>query len=111
MFRPLFSLHRDWLKAERIMELSAKKSISIQVKVVTGASRVAFSGIEGDCYKIRLSEKPLKGRANKQLIHFLSDILDIPKSNIQILRGEKSKLKTIKISGLSPEEVQERFKS
>lgn len=40
---------------------------------------------------------PQKGKANVKIIEMLSDYLKIPKSNINIVSGEKSKLKIVEI--------------
>ncbi|KKP38098.1 MAG: hypothetical protein UR28_C0022G0020 [Candidatus Peregrinibacteria bacterium GW2011_GWF2_33_10] len=49
-------------------------------------------------FKIRLKAVPEKGKANKELIKFLSKELHISKSNISIISGETDTLKLIKIS-------------
>jgi len=47
--------------------------------------------------KIRLKSVPEKGKANDELIRFLSDELDISKKYIEILSGTTSQNKTLKI--------------
>jgi len=48
-------------------------------------------------YKIRLKAAPEKGRANLELIRFLSKELHIPKDQISIISGKTERLKLIKI--------------
>ncbi|MDP2624805.1 MAG: DUF167 domain-containing protein [Candidatus Peregrinibacteria bacterium] len=48
--------------------------------------------------KIRISAPPEKGKANKELIKFLSNHFDVPKEDISILSGKSDPLKLIKIS-------------
>jgi uncharacterized protein len=58
--------------------------------------------IEGaylDRIKIRIASPPEKGKANKELIKFISEKLEIPKKNIKIISGEKSHLKVLAITG------------
>ena len=45
--------------------------------------------------KIKISAQPIDGKANKGLIEFLSKTFKIPKTSIQIVKGETSKEKTI----------------
>ena len=45
--------------------------------------------------KIKITEQPIEGKANKALIEFLSKNLKIPKTYIQIIKGETSKDKTV----------------
>lgn len=47
--------------------------------------------------KIRIKAVPEKGKANVELIRFLSRELNVPKENISILSGKTDHLKLIKI--------------
>ena len=47
--------------------------------------------------KIKLTAQPIEGKANKALVEFLSKQLKIPKTSIEILKGETSKDKTLLI--------------
>lgn len=47
--------------------------------------------------KIKLKEKPIEGKANKELVKFLSEILDIKISDIEINSGFTSKNKIVRI--------------
>ena len=50
-----------------------------------------------------------KGRANASLIHYLSKILGIPISKIEIIRGARDRLKRIRIRDATIEEVLEKI--
>lgn len=50
---------------------------------------------EGESVKIKITAQPVDGKANKALIEFLSKYFKIPKTSIEILKGETSKEKTI----------------
>ncbi len=47
--------------------------------------------------KINIAAVPEDGKANEELIRFLSKLLQIPKSKIEIFRGEASRMKVVKI--------------
>ena len=47
--------------------------------------------------KIKLTAQPIERKANKALVEFLSKQLKIPKTSIEILKGETSKEKTLLI--------------
>lgn len=53
--------------------------------------------LDDDTIKIRIKAVPEKGKANKELVKFLSKELDLPKENIQIISGKTDPLKLIKI--------------
>lgn len=70
------------------------------VKVSPRSKRSGIVGIENDTIKIALKSPPVEGRANKELIEILSEKLKVPKKNIRILRGEKSRKKLIEVTGI-----------
>jgi len=80
--------------------------IKLEVKALPGASKTEFSGVKDGRLKIRIAAAPEDGRANAELINFLSKSLDCPKRDLQILSGEKSRLKTIAL----PVELKEKLK-
>ena len=47
--------------------------------------------------KVRLTSPPVEGKANKQLITFLSENFKVKKSEIKIVAGLKSREKLIEI--------------
>ncbi len=65
-------------------------------------------GWEGDYLRVRLAAVPEKGKANQALIQLLSEILHIPKSHLSFVSGETSRLKRIRITGLTLDEVRLR---
>ncbi len=48
--------------------------------------------------KVYLTAVPIKGRANKELIELLSEKLNVARSKISIIRGEKNKEKIIEVN-------------
>jgi hypothetical protein len=56
-----------------------------------------------------VSAPPVKGKANEELIAFLSKVLDISKSKIGIIRGHTARNKVIAIDGLSQEDTMKRL--
>ena len=57
----------------------------------------------------QLAARAQDGEANKCLIAFLSPILNVPKSNIQILSGQTSRYKKIGILGVSESQAIEKL--
>jgi uncharacterized protein (TIGR00251 family) len=52
-------------------------------------------------------EPPVKGRANAALVKYLSRVLRIPSSRIEIVHGARSRSKVVRIHGLSADKVVE----
>jgi uncharacterized protein len=83
---------------------------SINVHISPGARKNQVIGITFDGeVKIKISALPVEGKANIALVKYLSGVLSIPISRINIERGEKSHNKKVRISGLTLEEASERF--
>jgi uncharacterized protein (TIGR00251 family) len=80
---------------------------SFSVKVIPGARRTEITGIMADgSIKIKLNAKPIEGKANVELFEFLSDKLQVQKSNISILKGQRSRQKVIRVSGINQNDLQ-----
>ncbi|MHC5183661.1 MAG: DUF167 domain-containing protein [Planctomycetota bacterium] len=83
--------------------------ISITVKIVPGSSRTESAGLQGQAYKIKIAAPPEKGRANKMLVAFLAEELNIKKTAIEIKHGKTSPLKQIVLRGVTKQDVQSHF--
>lgn len=81
----------------------------ITVHVVPRAAQNAVQGMHGGALKIRLHAPPVEGKANEELISFLSAKLDLPKHNIVLKSGLNQRRKTIAISGLAMPEIEKRL--
>ena len=59
-----------------------------------------FDRIEktGDTFQIRLKAPAVDGKANENLIAFLSEVLDLSKSKIVLKKGHTSRIKCLEIN-------------
>ncbi len=78
---------------------------TLTVKVIPRSSRDGIMGVENGELKIKLSAPPVEGAANEAAIGYLAGILKRPKKGLEIIRGEKSRHKVIRIQGLGPGEL------
>ena len=74
----------------------------IRVKVLPRSSRTELVGKTDGVYRIKLTAPPVDGKANKALVTFLAKKTGLPKGKIQIVSGEHSRSKTIRIHTPSP---------
>lgn len=65
------------------------------------ASRDEIIGIQDDRLKIRITAPPVDGKANTHLIRFLADLLDVPRTRIELLNGDTGKRKTLRIPDMT----------
>jgi len=68
----------------------------LNIRVVPKSSRKLVK-TGGDRIKVYLTRPAQDGLANEQLIELLSEHLKVKKYQIEIIRGSKSKNKTVKV--------------
>jgi hypothetical protein len=83
--------------APRITENADGVTFSIHVQ--PRASRNEICGVQGEAIRLRLTSPPVEGEANRLCIEFLAKRLGVPRSSVSIIAGEKSRHKTIRVSG------------
>ena len=88
-----------------------QKRITLTIQIQPRAKRSEVLGFTDGILKLKIAAPPIEGKANKEVISFLSDVLDIPKSNIDLEHGHTSKNKVIAINGLDRESIYERIEA
>ena len=83
--------------------------IIVKVKIVPGSSKNKIVGVYNDALKITVTAPPVEGKANKKCIVYLAKYFDIAKSKIEIISGQTSKNKLIKICDISKEEFLDKI--
>ena len=73
----------------------------ITVKVIPRAQKNALVSYDNEILKVRLHALPEKGEANEELIEFLAEVFDLPKSSITLIRGHTSRIKHVELKGLT----------
>lgn len=58
---------------------------------------------------VYVNEPPDKGKANKAIIKFLAKSLGLPSSSLSIVRGVKSRNKTVLIKGVKIDYIEEKL--
>ena len=61
--------------------------------------------------KVHLTAPPVEGKANQALIEFLSEILDVPRSRLEIVSGMSNRNKLVAVHGLDEKSLRERLAS
>ena len=79
--------------------------VVIRVKVLPRSSRSEIVGKTDGIYRIKLTAPPVEGKANKALINFLAKKTGIPKKSFQIVSGEHSRNKAVRVQTFSPEDT------
>lgn len=78
---------------------------TITIKVVPRASRTEICGSDALWLRVRLQAPPVDGKANAALVEFLAKTFDLPKRSVEILAGDTTRVKRVKLHGITPEAV------
>ena len=94
--------------ARRMVFMIEPESV-IQVRVSIKSSRNEILGEENGVYKVKVCAPPVEGKANKALKTMLAKKLRLPKSSVEIVSGERSRLKTVRILGANADDIRSRL--
>ena len=86
-----------------------KEQAKIMVRVQPNASQNKVARFEDGRLHLRIAAPPIKGKANQELLKFLSAILGIGKDNLTIEKGMTGKRKVVAIKRLTQNQVMEQL--
>jgi uncharacterized protein len=69
----------------------------IQVYVTPNAREARVVRVSEGQFEVRVDERAVRGRANKRLLEILAEHFKVPKSRIAILKGTKTRNKTVQV--------------
>jgi uncharacterized protein (TIGR00251 family) len=81
------------------------KDITLKVYLQPKSSKNEIVGRYRDGIKIKVTAPPIEGKANEALIRFLAKEFGISPSCIEIIKGHRSREKTLRISGALDQEL------
>ena len=77
----------------------------VTVQVQPNASRNQIVRYADGVLHVKIAAPPVRGKANRELIRFLSDVLGVSKSRVSIEKGHTSRRKVVVVEGISDGEV------
>ncbi len=83
-----------------------ENSLIIKLKISPNASKNEIIKNNTEI-KVKITAQPIENKANKALIEFLSKKFKVAKSNIEIVKGETSKEKTLLFKNISSDKMVE----
>ncbi|MCU1493483.1 MAG: hypothetical protein JWO62_1247 [Acidimicrobiaceae bacterium] len=83
-------------------EVNTGETILLRLHVQPGAGRAAVAGRHGDALHVRVAPPPQDGRANEAAVALVAELLDVPRSRIDLVSGERSREKRVRVSGVDP---------
>ncbi|MEA3400405.1 MAG: DUF167 domain-containing protein [Armatimonadota bacterium] len=88
----------------------AGSGVNIRLKVIPNAPKSQVVGWRGRELTVKVTAPPVEGRANRELLRFLAEILGVSPADITILRGETSRRKTVQVAGITADQAGERLR-
>ena len=89
---------------------NGKKGSALAVRVTPRASRNEIVELlEDGTIKVRIAAPPSDNEANEALINFLSEVLGVPRSRLDIVAGASGRDKLISIVDMDAETVHQRI--
>ena len=71
--------------------------MKLRIKVKPGSKTDEIIHEADGSWKVKIKAQPVEGKANKYLVEYLSGVLQLPKSKIELLKGETNAFKTLEI--------------
>jgi uncharacterized protein (TIGR00251 family) len=75
--------------------------VILRLHIQPGAKKTEVAGQHGEALKIRLSAPPVDGKANACLIEFLARQLGVAKSAVELISGDTSRAKRVRIRNVN----------
>lgn len=85
--------------------LSTHDGCILTVKATPRANKSQIAGADPEWLRVRLQAPPVDGKANAELTAFFAKTFGIPKRAVEILTGDTSRLKRVKLCGVSADAV------
>lgn len=82
-----------------------REGVMISLHVIPNAPQSEIVGEHNGALKVKIKSPPVDGKANSEIISFFSRILNISKNQIEILKGDKSKAKTLLVRGFQSQQI------
>ena len=89
-----------------MLDIAAEENaVRLPVKVVPGASRTRYLGEWDGRAKFAVSAPPERGKANKALTAHIAKLLGVRKTDVTVVSGLTSPVKTIRIERVTVEQT------
>ncbi len=80
-------------------------AVVFEVRVAPRASRSRVIGVQDGALKVALTAPPVDGAANDALRKLLAKTLGVPKSDVEIVRGDRARIKLLRVKGIRAADV------
>ncbi len=75
--------------------------VTLAVRIVPRAGRSGLAGTRDGALLVRVNAPPVEGAANAELVEVLARCLRVPKRAVTLVAGERSRLKRVRVEGVT----------
>jgi uncharacterized protein (TIGR00251 family) len=88
---------------------ASPKGVIVNIRVIPRAGRSGVEGIRAGALLVRVAAAPVEGSANAELIEVLARALKLPRRNLTVVSGERSRTKRVLVEGVPLATVQQQL--
>ena len=81
----------------------------LNVRVIPRAGRTEIAGTRQDSLLVRINAAPVDDAANAELLRFLAQTLDVPRSQLTLISGGRARAKRVRVKGVSAAALERRL--
>ncbi len=89
---------------------TSKHGVLVELRVRPGSSRGGMAGMREGRLLVAVHAPPEGGRANREALKTLAEVLGVPTSALELVRGASSRDKTVLLRGMDLAEVEVRLR-
>ena len=94
-----------------MVEINQKEGdVTLRVRVQPRASRTELIGEHAGAIKLKITAPPVDGKANQECRRFLAKVLGVSAGSVEIIAGESSRDKVIRVRNISADRVREALR-
>lgn len=84
---------------QRVLKLQG--TVTFSVRVHPGVSKTKVKGIMADgTIKMDIAAVPEDGKANAELTRFLGEEFKVPRSHVEVVKGQMARTKMVRVRGM-----------
>lgn len=76
-------------------------AVIVHIHVTPNAPQTQIQGLRDGALRVRLKAPPVEGRANLALIAWLAGELKVPRTSIELIRGDTARRKQLRVAQAS----------
>ncbi len=84
-------------------------AVMVHVRVTPKGGRNAIDGVKQDRLRIRVAAAPADGAANEAARKLIAKAGGVPRSNVELVRGARSREKTFSVAGIAAGALEKRL--